>query len=99
MITNETVTHLASLARLSITKEETGNLKNDLEKILAYVEDISDIDTESDRSDASQTVGNNIVREDKITDDAGLYTQSLVALAPRQQEDYFTVKKILSHND
>jgi len=99
MITNETVTHLASLAHISITNEETDSLKNDLEKILAYVEDINSVDTEINQGGVSQVAGSNVVREDEITNDAGVYTEKLVALAPQKEGDYFTVKKILSHND
>jgi aspartyl-tRNA(Asn)/glutamyl-tRNA(Gln) amidotransferase subunit C len=99
MITNETVAHLAQLARISISDSEKESLKKDLESILAYVEDISSLETEDSRNSASQGIEKNIVRNDEITNTAGEYTDSLVALAPKKEDDYFTVKKILSHND
>lgn len=99
MITNDTVAHLALLARIHISEEEKSVLKNDLEKILAYIEEINLVDTESVRSGASQASQHNVVREDDITNTAGEFTEALVKLAPSHQDNYFTVKKILSHND
>jgi len=99
MITNETVAHLAHLARITISEKEIGGIKEDLEKILAYVDEVNKIDTDCERSGASQAFQENVVREDVVTNESGRFTESLTKLAPHSENDYITVKKILSHND
>lgn len=96
MITNETVAKLADLARISITKEEQESLKNDLENILSYVEEINSVDTDGERSSATQVERKNVVRSDEVGVEPGSMTRSLVDSAPSHKDDYITVKKILS---
>jgi aspartyl-tRNA(Asn)/glutamyl-tRNA(Gln) amidotransferase subunit C len=98
MITNETIAHLAHLARIKVTDQEKESLKQDLEKILAYVEEVGQVETDTIRSSATQAVQPNIVRNDVVTASAGQYTQDLVDAAPKHKDNYITVKKIISQD-
>lgn len=98
MITNETIAHLAHLARIKVTDQEKESLKEDLEKILAYVEEVGQVETDSVRSSATQAVQPNIVRDDVITAPVGHYTKDLIDAAPKHKDNYITVKKIISQD-
>ena len=47
MISREEVNHVAELARLELSEEETAFFQNDLNSILSYVESLKDLDTEN----------------------------------------------------
>ncbi len=66
MITEETVRHIAKLARLSLKDEEVGKFAKQLNNVLNYMEILSEVDT-SDVPETSQVTGlQNVMCKDEI---------------------------------
>ena len=65
MLSEKDVTHLAELARIALTPAERKSLLKDLEKILAYFEELKAVDTEDVAPIAGGSHGTNAVREDE----------------------------------
>jgi aspartyl-tRNA(Asn)/glutamyl-tRNA(Gln) amidotransferase subunit C len=92
-LSREQVLHIAELARLKLTDEETGLFCEQLSAILAYAEQLNDLDTGAIPPTAQVLTLRNILREDVpgpcLTPDEAL------ANAPDRQDDYFRVRAIL----
>lgn len=95
----EEIQHLASLARIRLTEEELKTFETELPKILDYVSVVSEI--AADEADAEPEVGAryNVLREDKITNEPGEYTNDLLKEMPATEQGYMKVKKILHTED
>jgi aspartyl-tRNA(Asn)/glutamyl-tRNA(Gln) amidotransferase subunit C len=65
MLTGEQVKHIAKLARLGITAEESEKYAGQLSDILDYVELLKEIDTSSVEPTSQVTGLKNVTREDK----------------------------------
>jgi aspartyl/glutamyl-tRNA(Asn/Gln) amidotransferase C subunit len=87
-----TVDTLLTLARLSISQEEKALLGEDLQKILAYVEQIETLPNELFQEVHSAV---NLLREDEVTNQPGEYTEALLAEMPKSKDGYLEVKQIL----
>ncbi|MCW9054432.1 MAG: Asp-tRNA(Asn)/Glu-tRNA(Gln) amidotransferase subunit GatC [Candidatus Pacebacteria bacterium] len=83
---------LATLSRISLTPEERLALKEDIGAILGYVEQIQSIP--ADLTPEVDTL-RNIMREDGEPHAPGIYTEELLAEAPKTRDNYIEVKKIL----
>jgi aspartyl-tRNA(Asn)/glutamyl-tRNA(Gln) amidotransferase subunit C len=91
----EEITHLANLARISLTDQELDLYGTDLPKIVAYVSTVSDI--AADEADAAQMVGAryNVLRPDEVTNQPDQYTDAILREMPHTQGRSMAVKKIL----
>ncbi len=87
------VEHLAGLARISISDSEKELLRHDLEEILAYVSQVTEVVTEV----GTPMVGElrNVMREDENPHEAGIFTELLLSAAPAREGNRLLVKKIL----
>jgi len=90
------VRHLAQLAQLAITDHEVTKFTSEIDAILAYVGVVSEVAGES----TPPMVGavHNVFRDDEVTNQAGEYSEALLAVAPERDGRFIKVKKIL-HND
>lgn len=93
----EDITHLAALARITVTDEEVDELKANITDALAYVSVVSDITADLDMT---KKVGAryNVFRKDEVTNEPGAHTETLLAEAPARQDNYLKVKKILNQD-
>jgi len=84
---------LASLARMEVGEKEVNELQKEMESVLGYVEQISEIVAE----ESEKVVGEhrNIMRDDDNPHKAGEYTKDILKEAPSVKEGFFEVKKIL----
>jgi aspartyl-tRNA(Asn)/glutamyl-tRNA(Gln) amidotransferase subunit C len=87
-----TVKKLAELSRLDVTEEEVNQLVGELGSILDYVSQINGALTEEIELQYSTV---NVLREDSVTTQTGIYTENLLALAPQSEKGFVKVKKIL----
>lgn len=92
MIEKEDILKLATLARLSVTDEQAQKLVTDMDSILGYVKQISDVDI-LDTSLSSEYI--NVVREDIATEIPEQYTDNIIDEMPDHEGRYLRVKKIL----
>jgi aspartyl-tRNA(Asn)/glutamyl-tRNA(Gln) amidotransferase subunit C len=92
-LTREQVLHIAELAKLGLTGEETELFAEQLSEILDYASMLNRLDTESIPPTA-QAIGRvNVLREDVVQ--PSLSPEEALANAPQRRNDYFQVKPIL----
>jgi aspartyl-tRNA(Asn)/glutamyl-tRNA(Gln) amidotransferase subunit C len=88
-IERRTVDHVARLASLSLTDEEGSRITRELDAILAYVEELRELDTSNVEATASVQLGPTAWRADVVED--GLAHDAALAGAPRVAEGCFAV--------
>ncbi len=93
MISKEDVRHVAKLARLELTEEETEKYSKQLGEILKYVEQMNEIDTTDVEPMPHAIPVYNVMREDVVK-----YEQTkeeMMANAPFEEDGFFRVPKIV----
>jgi aspartyl-tRNA(Asn)/glutamyl-tRNA(Gln) amidotransferase subunit C len=95
MIGPDDVKKLATLSRLALTEEEVGKLQVEISSILAYIDTIQKVELSSQTSGSVYLDIENVMREDVPSHEAGEHTNALLAQAPRSENGYLKVKKIL----
>lgn len=93
-ISRDDVLKLAQLSSLQLAEDEVDGLRTDIERILAYVEQLDELDTEGVEPALQVTGLTNVMREDKV-EDSSVTRESLLELAPEQLDDHIKVKKVL----
>lgn len=94
-ITNEEISHLASLANLSLTESEKEKFKNQFSETLDYVENLKELDTDNVSDNSYIFDVENVNFEDK-EDNARTFSQSdALKNAKRKTDSYFIVEKIM----
>ena len=97
MIDREQVRKVAYLARLNITETEEEQFTTQLNSILDYFEQLSELDTENVPPTTRAIETSNITRPDKLEPFA--YKEDLRNSAPEQDGDYFRVPKIMADDE
>jgi aspartyl-tRNA(Asn)/glutamyl-tRNA(Gln) amidotransferase subunit C len=92
-LTSEQVLHIAELAKLALTEEETALFAEQLSQILDHFEVLNQLDTDALPPTAQAIYQRNVVRADEVR--PSLSADEALANAPRREGDYFKVKKIL----
>jgi aspartyl-tRNA(Asn)/glutamyl-tRNA(Gln) amidotransferase subunit C len=92
-VTEETVEHVARLARLSLTDEERRLFARQLDEILAWAESLQALDT-ADVPPMSHPREDEALREDEPR--AGLDRQSAFQAAPEAADGLFRVPRVIS---
>jgi aspartyl-tRNA(Asn)/glutamyl-tRNA(Gln) amidotransferase subunit C len=86
------IRHLAELAGLSLDDEEIASFAHDLQRIVAYVHQLSAVDTA--RIEPHEAVGSGGLRDDVVT--PCLTREEALAAAPRTSEGGFAVPGFVS---
>ena len=93
-LSNEQVTKLAKLARLSLSNDEVEKYKKELDEILEYVNLLSSVDT-SDLAPTNQVTGlHSVYRKDEVKDYQAKPVD-LLGLAPDRKDAYIKVKRMI----
>jgi aspartyl-tRNA(Asn)/glutamyl-tRNA(Gln) amidotransferase subunit C len=87
------VRRIADLARIAVTQEEVGQLEGELNAILAFVEQLSQVDIEGVEPMTSVTPMEMKKRPDIVTD--GDIADDIVRNAPATQDHFFMVPKVV----
>lgn len=93
-ISKDDVQYLAQLSNLQLVDDEVDALRTDLENILGYIQQLSELDTTGVEPTYQVTDLENVWREDEI-DDYGINRDALIALAPASEADQIKVPKVL----
>ena len=93
MLTRETVLHIAELAKLTLSEQETERYAEQLSEILAYAERLNTLDTASIPPTAQTIYQRNVLRADEPR--PSLAPEQALANAPQREDDLFRVKQIL----
>lgn len=92
-ISDETIEYVGILAKLELSNEEKEQAKQDMEKMLNYVDKLNELDT-SDTSPMSHLFPvDNVFREDVITN--GDMRDEILLNAPQKKDGTFMVPKTL----
>lgn len=92
-ITNQQVRHVAKLARLQMTETEIEAYKKDLNSILDYAEMLAEVDTTHIEPMHHVLKMVNVLRDDHPVSEN--LQSAILTNAPRGENDYFKVPKIL----
>jgi aspartyl-tRNA(Asn)/glutamyl-tRNA(Gln) amidotransferase subunit C len=88
-----TVRRIAHLARIAVADEEVGELQSELNAMLAFVEQLSEVNVEGVEPMTSVTPMELKQREDKVTD--GGIADDIVRNAPATADHFFLVPKVI----
>jgi aspartyl-tRNA(Asn)/glutamyl-tRNA(Gln) amidotransferase subunit C len=92
-VDTDTVRRIARLARIAVTEEDVPHLQGELNAILAFVEQLSEVDVTDVEPMTSVTPMRIKVREDGVTD--GGKADDVVANAPATEDHFFVVPKVV----
>ena len=92
-VDSATVRRIAHLARIAVKDDEVEHLKDELNGILAFVEQLSEVDVAGVEPMTSVTPMAMKKRADVVTD--GGRAQEVVANAPETEDHYFIVPKVV----
>jgi len=93
-ITNDDVRHLAQLSSLQMSDAEVESLRADIEKIINYIKQLDELDTDGVEPTYQVTGLQNVWRDDEIID-SSVSRQQLLALAAEQSDNCVKVPKVL----
>ena len=91
-ITEKQIEHLTELSALSFSNPELKKMKNELEQILKFVDQIESVDV-SNEILKTETLSLNSLREDKVS--FGLTQEEALANAPRKEDGAYVVSKVV----
>lgn len=94
-ITDELVRHLAHLARLSMSDEEVASATQELTSIVGYIDQLSEVETDSVEPTAHAIPIRNVLREDTIR--SSIDQAEALSNAPQQENGFFRVPKVLDN--
>jgi aspartyl-tRNA(Asn)/glutamyl-tRNA(Gln) amidotransferase subunit C len=89
----ETVRRVAHLARIAVADDEVAGLQGELNAILAFVEQLNEVDVDGVEAMTSVTPMAMKMREDKVTD--GDIADDIVRNAPATEDHFFLVPKVV----
>jgi aspartyl-tRNA(Asn)/glutamyl-tRNA(Gln) amidotransferase subunit C len=88
-----TVRRIAHLARIAVTAEEVPHLQGELNAMLAFVEQLSEVNVDGVEPMTSVTPMEMKKRPDEVTD--GEIADDIVRNAPGTQDHFFLVPKVV----
>jgi len=89
----DTVRRFAHLARIAVADEEVEHLRGELNAILAFFEQLSEVDVEGVEPMTSVTPMAMKKRPDEVTD--GDIPDDVLKNAPAREDHYFVVPKVV----
>ncbi len=88
----EDIKKLANMARVDMSDEELTKIANDFDHILAYVGQVQEVKQTDIKPNY---ILENVLREDIVTNPAGMYTDKIIKQMPDSQDGFLKVKQIL----
>lgn len=92
-VDSEAVRRVAHLARIAVAEEEVESLQGELNAILAFVEQLSEVDVDGVEPMTSVTPMAMKMRKDEVTD--GGIPDAIMANAPTRENHFFVVPKVV----
>ena len=88
-----TVRRVAHLARLAVAEDEVEHLRGELNAILAFVEQLAEVNVDGVEPMTSVTPMAMKMRQDEVTD--GNIAEAVMANAPAREDHFFLVPKVV----
>ena len=92
-INNKLIQDIAKLSKLKFDDSAEEKMKADLEKMIAFVDKLNEIDTEGIDPLIYMSDEVNVLREDKVTEETS--QEDALKNAPEKDSDYFKVPTVL----
>lgn len=92
-ISTSDIQHLASLSSLALADDEVDGLRQDLENIIGYIEQLGELDTSGVEPTYQVTGLENVWREDEVQ--PGISRDELLELVPEKQNHQVKVPQVL----
>lgn len=92
----KTVDEIAHLARLEFNDESKSEILNDMNRMLAFVDKLNELDTENVEPLIYMTEEKDILREDSA--EKTISQEEALKNAPKRDSDYFKVPKVIDQN-
>ena len=92
-LTEENINKIAKLARIKVSKQEISSVQQRLGKILGWIEQLEEINTDNIEPMFSVNIEQMPRREDVIND--GNLLQEVLLNAPEKEFDMFSVPKVV----
>lgn len=92
-ISNDDVQRLATLSGLQLSDDEASGLRDDLERIIKYIEQLGELDTSGVEPTYQVTGLENVWREDEVQ--SGIPAEKLLDLAAEKQNNQVKVPQVL----
>jgi aspartyl-tRNA(Asn)/glutamyl-tRNA(Gln) amidotransferase subunit C len=89
----DTVRRVAHLARLAVAEDEVEDLRVELNAILAFVDELAEVDVDGVELMTSVTPMAMKMRKDEVTD--GGIAGAIMANAPASEDHFFLVPKVV----
>ena len=88
-----TVKKIASLARIAITEDEAARIAPELDNIMGWIEQLSEVDTHDVAPMTAVIPNHQRLRDDVVTD--GGVRDAVLSNAPQAEHGFFTVPKVI----
>ena len=92
-VTDALVDNLANLSRLSFTEAEKTEIKGDLQRMIAFVEKLQEVDTTGTAPLLHMTDAVNVYREDIVK--GSIAREEAINNAPETDGTFFKVPKVI----
>lgn len=92
-VDTNTVRRVAHLARIALGEDEAVSLQGELNAILAFVEQLAEVDVSGTEPMTSVTPMAMKMRKDEVTD--GGIPDDIIANAPAREDHFFLVPKVV----
>lgn len=92
-VTQDTVIKVAKLARMAITEDEANKMEGELNEILAWVEQLQEVNVDGVEPMTAVVEAKMRLRTDNVT--AGEIAQDVVKNAPAEEDQFFMVPKVV----
>jgi aspartyl-tRNA(Asn)/glutamyl-tRNA(Gln) amidotransferase subunit C len=89
----DTVRRIARLARIAVAEDEVEHLKGELNAMLAFVEQLQEVDVAGVEPMTSVTPMAMKMRKDEVTD--GGDSEAVLANAPQSEDGFYLVPKVI----
>ncbi|MDO4295976.1 MAG: Asp-tRNA(Asn)/Glu-tRNA(Gln) amidotransferase subunit GatC [bacterium] len=95
-ITMETIQNIGILAKLELSQEEAQKAREEMQKMLDYVEKLKELDTDNIEPMSHIFPVFNVFREDVVTNTNE--REAMLANAPKEQDGQFVVPKTIGES-
>ncbi len=92
-VTKEDLQNVAVLSRLAIPADQEDKYIDQMDKILTYMDNLSELDTENVKPTTYALPTQNVFRKDEVKE--SLDREAALANAPLKEDGYFKVPKVL----
>jgi aspartyl-tRNA(Asn)/glutamyl-tRNA(Gln) amidotransferase subunit C len=92
-VTNEQVRHIARLARIAMSDDESARLVPELNNILGWVEQLGEVNTDGVEP-LTAVIDQKLRLRDDVVDDGNI-RDAVLANAPEAQHGFFAVPKVI----